>query len=263
MASAWLCDTFGFAERLRAGDHLVQLSVGDAAVALTEQRVGQGFSSPDDAEFRPPQPGHVSHSVMVRVEDVNRHHDHARERGASILQPPTDYPFGERQYIAQDLAGHRWTFSETIADVAPEDWGGTGRAGAGEASSREVAAGPRAGVSQASISPQLSVRRGRAAIEFYKAAVGAVEDYRVGGTDEHEVVAQLSVGNASFWVADEYAAAPELQPGVPGRSHGANGSGSRSSSGLPLVGGQAAPRAQANDDGGRDRGHRQAVLGRP
>jgi PhnB protein len=55
-----------------------------------------------------------------------------------------------------------------------------------------------------SILPQLSVRRGRAAIDFYKAAFGAVEDYRVGGTDEHEaVVAQLSVGAASFWVADE------------------------------------------------------------
>jgi PhnB protein len=51
---------------------------------------------------------------------------------------------------------------------------------------------------------QLSVRRGREAIEFYKEALGAVEDYRVGGTDEHEpVVAQLSVGGASFWVADE------------------------------------------------------------
>jgi PhnB protein len=54
------------------------------------------------------------------------------------------------------------------------------------------------------IVPQLSVRRGRAAIEFYKVAFGAVEEYRVGGTDEHEaVVAQLSVGGASFWVADE------------------------------------------------------------
>jgi len=57
---------------------------------------------------------------------------------------------------------------------------------------------------QTRIVPQLSVRRGRAAIEFYKAAFGAVEDYRVGGTDEDEdVVAQLSVGRASFWVSDE------------------------------------------------------------
>jgi PhnB protein len=54
------------------------------------------------------------------------------------------------------------------------------------------------------VSPQLSVRRGRAAVEFYKAAFGAQEVYRVGGTDGHEaVVSQLSIGGATFWVADE------------------------------------------------------------
>ena len=52
--------------------------------------------------------------------------------------------------------------------------------------------------------PQLSVRRGRAAIAFYEAAFGAVQDYRVGGTDDfEEVVAQLSIGEATFWVSDE------------------------------------------------------------
>jgi PhnB protein len=57
---------------------------------------------------------------------------------------------------------------------------------------------------QTSVSPELSVRRGREALEFYKAAFGAVEIYRVGGTAEDEdVVAQLSVGNATFWVSDE------------------------------------------------------------
>lgn len=61
------------------------------------------------------------------------------------------------------------------------------------------AAGPQTGVQA-----QLSVRNGRAAVEFYKAAFGAVELYRFGGTDElHEVVAQLAVGNAMFWVQDE------------------------------------------------------------
>jgi PhnB protein len=55
-----------------------------------------------------------------------------------------------------------------------------------------------------SVSPELSVRRGREAVDFYKAAFGAVEIYRVGGTADHEeVVAQLSVGNTSFWVSDE------------------------------------------------------------
>ena len=61
--------------------------------------------------------------------------------------------------------------------------------------------------------PQLSVRRGRAAIEFYRAAFGATEDYRVGGTDAHEaVVAQLSVGGATFWVADESPAHQNFSP---------------------------------------------------
>ena len=32
---------------------------------------------------------------------------------------------GERGYTAEDLGGHRWTFSQSIADVAPESWGGT------------------------------------------------------------------------------------------------------------------------------------------
>ena len=54
------------------------------------------------------------------------------------------------------------------------------------------------------VQAQLAVRRGREAVEFYEAAFGAVEVHRVGGTDEHEsVVAQLTVGDASFWVADE------------------------------------------------------------
>jgi PhnB protein len=54
------------------------------------------------------------------------------------------------------------------------------------------------------VAPQLSVRRGREAVEFYKAAFGAVERHRVGGTDQHpEVVAELAVGDATFWVADE------------------------------------------------------------
>lgn len=58
--------------------------------------------------------------------------------------------------------------------------------------------------SHQTIQPELSVRRGRAAVEFYKIAFGADEVYRVGGTDDHEaVVSQLSVGDASFWVSDE------------------------------------------------------------
>jgi len=103
----WLGETFGFTERWRAGSHRAQLAVGDGAVAITERR----------GERRPAE-------VMVRIDDVDGHHERARQRGAQIVQAPADYPYGERQYTVEDLGGNHWTFSETTADVAPEEWGG-------------------------------------------------------------------------------------------------------------------------------------------
>ena len=52
------------------------------------------------------------------------------------------------------------------------------------------------------IAPMLSVRRGAQAIEFYKAAFGADELFRI-ESDDGAVVAQLSVAGAEFWLADE------------------------------------------------------------
>src|ERR1700724_239391 len=52
------------------------------------------------------------------------------------------------------------------------------------------------------ISPMLSVRNGARAIEFYKAAFGAGELFRL-DAESGAVVARLSVGAAEFWVADE------------------------------------------------------------
>jgi PhnB protein len=51
------------------------------------------------------------------------------------------------------------------------------------------------------IAPMLSVRNGAKALEFYRAALGAEELFKVenGGS----VVARLAVGGAEFWVADE------------------------------------------------------------
>lgn len=42
-------------------------------------------------------------------------------RAASWL----DHPYGERQYVAEDPGGHRWTFSQSLVDVDPASWGGT------------------------------------------------------------------------------------------------------------------------------------------
>ena len=53
-----------------------------------------------------------------------------------------------------------------------------------------------------SIAPMLSVRNGAKAIEFYKAAFGAGELFRI-DAENGAMVARLSVGGAEFWVADE------------------------------------------------------------
>ena len=50
-----------------------------------------------------------------------------------------------------------------------------------------------------SIQPQLWVDRGAAAVAFYQAAFGATVLHRVG--DGEDIVAQLAVGDAAFWVA--------------------------------------------------------------
>jgi len=48
----------------------------------------------------------------------------------------------------------------------------------------------------------LSVRNGAKALEFYKTAFGTRELFRIDG-EGGAVVAQLSAGEAEFWVADE------------------------------------------------------------
>jgi uncharacterized glyoxalase superfamily protein PhnB len=114
-AVRWLEAAFGFLERVRIGeDHRSQMRVGDGAVIIGDVR----------HDRRPPRPGEVTHSVHVRVADVDAHCEHARSKGARILMEPTDFPYGERQYTAEDLAGHQWTFSETLSDVDPAEWGG-------------------------------------------------------------------------------------------------------------------------------------------
>src|SRR5215470_16241420 len=73
----WLCSTFGFTERLRAtgaGDSVThaQLAIGEGAVMLGRQ----------GGEFRLPRPNEVSQYVIVHVEDVNGHFEHARQSAA-------------------------------------------------------------------------------------------------------------------------------------------------------------------------------------
>ncbi len=111
----WLVEVLGFVERVRIGpDHRAQLSFGEGSLIVAD--VGHGRVAPVGKE--------ASQTVMLRVEDVASLCERVRKSGATIIGEPQDFRYGERQCTFQDHAGHRWTLTQTLADVAPEDWGG-------------------------------------------------------------------------------------------------------------------------------------------
>jgi len=114
-ATAWLTSTFGFVERTRIGDyHRTQLSIGaDGAMIVAES----------GAEGGAPEGPVVTHEIRVRVDDVDTMFERVRAAGAKVLEAPTDRVYGERDCTFEDLAGHRWQFSQAVSDVAPEDFG--------------------------------------------------------------------------------------------------------------------------------------------
>jgi uncharacterized glyoxalase superfamily protein PhnB len=114
-AVEWLKGAFGFVERTRIGEsHRAQMSIGeDGALIVADVR----------GEQQPPQSGVVTHVIKIRVDSVEAEYERARAYGARILEPPTEQVYGERECTIEDLAGHRWQFTETMRDVEPEEYG--------------------------------------------------------------------------------------------------------------------------------------------
>jgi uncharacterized glyoxalase superfamily protein PhnB len=115
-AVAWLEAALGFEERVRIGDsHRAQLAFGrDGAVVVADVRGAQVA----------PSEGVVTHLVKLRVPDVDAGLARARDHGATVLEEPTTWEYGERSGVVEDLAGHRWELTQTVRDVEPEEWDG-------------------------------------------------------------------------------------------------------------------------------------------
>jgi uncharacterized glyoxalase superfamily protein PhnB len=116
-AVAWYADVFGFVEHVRIGEgHRAQLGLPDgppAELVVAEVRPGR----------RTPERGR-SHQVMLKVADVVAVAEAALARGAVLVDTPHDWEYGERQATIDDPFGHQWVLNQTLADVAPEEWGG-------------------------------------------------------------------------------------------------------------------------------------------
>jgi uncharacterized glyoxalase superfamily protein PhnB len=112
-ALSWLCEAFGFEERMRVpGDgpdqiaH-AQLTLGGSMLMLSTWRddeIGALQTIPEALA------GRVTASVYVVVDDADAHHARAVAAGARVMLPPRDEPYGGRGYTCRDLEGHVWSF---------------------------------------------------------------------------------------------------------------------------------------------------------
>jgi uncharacterized glyoxalase superfamily protein PhnB len=83
---------------VRAGDLVIWLHRAAAELELRSPRSMPAASS----------------GLVVYVGDVDAHHARARSRGARTEGEPKDMPYGQREYGARDVEGHRWWFASPL-----------------------------------------------------------------------------------------------------------------------------------------------------
>jgi uncharacterized glyoxalase superfamily protein PhnB len=114
-AQRFLVHAFGFeASALdRDGEGRVvhgEVSTGGALVWLHRVTAEHGLASPRSLPA-------ASGGLVVMVDDVDAHHRRASEAGATIERPPSDMPYGQREYSARDPEGARWYFAKRLTSA--------------------------------------------------------------------------------------------------------------------------------------------------
>ena len=109
-----LTEAFGFTEVVvhTDGDVVVhaELAHGIGVVMLgTKDRPGV---------FAQAMRGDGPSGVYVVVDDPDACHHRAVEHGVEILVPPTDQPYGARDFMARDLEGNVWSFGNYVPGTA-------------------------------------------------------------------------------------------------------------------------------------------------
>jgi uncharacterized glyoxalase superfamily protein PhnB/DNA-binding XRE family transcriptional regulator len=104
----WLVKAFGLTLRNRivARDGEVEhaeLVLGDGVIMIASPSAEEGCASPAQLD------GIITHSLYVRVDDVDEHYARACQHGARILAAPQNFG-AHRTYIALDPAEHNWQF---------------------------------------------------------------------------------------------------------------------------------------------------------
>lgn len=119
-AIAWLQNAFGFepCEVLTdaAGNIAhAEMTYGDGVVMI-------GTEWKDWTRSPASMGGKNTQRVHVRIDrGIDEHCARARQAGARIVMEPADQFYGHRTYVATDLEGHYWTFSQLVRDVPKQE----------------------------------------------------------------------------------------------------------------------------------------------
>lgn len=111
-AHNFLVEAFGFdaggVETNAQGQPVhAEVSAGDLVIYLHRVAADHNLASPRSMEG-------ASSGLVVHVDDVDAHWEHARTHGAHIEREPEDQPYGQREYGARDPEGHRWWFATPL-----------------------------------------------------------------------------------------------------------------------------------------------------
>lgn len=82
-----------------------KLHAGDGLVWLHRESEQFGLASPETV-------GWATSGIGVIVDDIDRHYDHVRANGADIVHPPSEVPYGYREYSARGPEGGLWSFMQ-------------------------------------------------------------------------------------------------------------------------------------------------------
>jgi uncharacterized glyoxalase superfamily protein PhnB len=117
-AHDFLVQAFGFAaggvNRTPEGEaNHGEVRVGDAPIWLHRVTAEHQLDSPLAADV-------ANSGLVIYVDDIDAHYQRARSAGARIDSEPVDQPYGQREYGARDIEGHRWWFAMTLKARSPE-----------------------------------------------------------------------------------------------------------------------------------------------
>lgn len=104
----WLHEAFGFTVRAK---YTEDGKVGHAELALGSSMIMLGSVRDDDYGAIVGEPGtQGGKGLYVAVDDCDALYERAKAAGATILEPPTDRPYGSREFMCADPEGNVWGF---------------------------------------------------------------------------------------------------------------------------------------------------------